>query len=160
MSLHFSDAAIVSLKVVAAAATIPATGYMVPMWGVSASTFGLAAIGAAMAYAWDAPEADRRVVIFKTVSVTLFAVACVVVLPDLAGWDLVPRSEPPLAFIIATFGRHIIPALRKAAPAIGQGIAGMFTKRDNYGGFNDAPPPSRDYEDDPRRDDKNPPGGY
>lgn len=153
-------------KVVATAVVVPAAGYVVPMWGTSVSSFGLAAIGAVMSYAWDKPEADRRVLLFKTLSVTLFSVAAVVALPDLAGWELMPRTEPPLAFIIALFGRHIIPAIRQAAPAIGRAIAGMFSKRDNYSNYsnygdhqdygNDQPSNS----DDPRRKGKRDEGEY
>lgn len=153
-----ADAVMMSVKMTAASAlSVPVAGYVVPMWGTSLSSFGLAALGAIMSYAWDKPERDRRVLIFKTLSITLFSVALVVVLPGLAGWTLEPRAEPPLAFILALFGRHIIMGIRHAAPAIGRGIVGIFTKRDNYSGYDYGNDDARDNQ--PPRNDKNE-GGY
>ena len=147
----------------AAPAAVAASNYIVPMWGTGPSSFVLAAIGAVMSYAWDKREDNGFGLIFKTMSVTCFSVACVVVLPDLAGWDLRPTSEPPLAFILALFGRHIIPALRRAAPSIAKGIAGMFSSRggggyDDYQDFPKDPGPPRERERDIPRDP--PSGGY
>lgn len=145
------DTGIAAVKLVAIAAALPATAYIVPMWGTTPSSFVLAAIGSVMSYAWDKREDNGFGLVFKTMSVTLFSVACVVVLPDLAGWELRPASEPPLAFILALFGRHIIPALRNAAPSIARGIAGMFTR--SGGGFDDYEPPKDDPHKHGRGDD-------
>lgn len=124
-----------AMKVIVAltttAAALPASEYVVPMWGASISAFGLAAIGSVMSYAWGKPEGTRALLFFKSLSVTLFSVALVVVGPDLFGWELKPESQPPLAFIIATFGRWLIPAMKRAVPAMAQGLATMFSKSVN-----------------------------
>lgn len=120
----------VAYKSALAAASVPVANYVVPMWGAPLSAFGLAALGAFMSYAWNKPEASRKMLVFKSLSVTLFAVSLVVVMPDVLGWDLRPESQPPLAFIFATFGRQIIIGLRKAAPIASEAIAGIFGHRE------------------------------
>ncbi len=162
----------VTSKVAVAAASIPAASYVVPMWGgATLAAFGMAALGAFMSYAWTPPEKSRRMLIFKSMSVTLFSVALVVVMPDLMDIHIRPESQPPMAFIIATFGRSIMPALKKAAPAIASGIAAMFGRgASGYdGGY-----PNQDYDDEvhddlsedlhrkkrKRNSTNEPPGGY
>lgn len=121
-------------KATLAAASVPAANYVVPMWGAPLSAFGLAALGSIFSYAWTPPEKSKRVFFFKLVSVTLFSVALVVVMPDILGWNLSPESQPPMAFIVATFGRWIIPALKKVAPTMANAVAGMFGNRGGYSG--------------------------
>lgn len=116
-------------KLVTAAASVPLTQYVVPMWGAPISAFGLAALGAFMAYGWEEPERSKRVLIFKSLSVTCFSVAIVMVMPDVFGVQLSPEAQPPMAFIIATFGKSIILALRRASPIAARAIAGMFGAR-------------------------------
>lgn len=165
---QWSDVALVAAKAaVGSAVVVPVSTYVVPMWGTTPASFVLAGIGAVMSYAWDKREDSGLGLVFKTLSVTLFSVACVVVLPDLGGWNLMEKSEPPLAFILALFGRHIIPALRKAVPTIARGIAGMFGPRNggdygaggDYQDFPTDPGPPRYRE---RDEPKDPPsaGGY
>lgn len=132
-------------KATLAAASVPAAHYVVPMWGVPLSAFGLAALGSILSYTWTPPEKSKRVFFFKLVSVTLFSVALVVVMPDILGWSLRPESQPPMAFIVATFGRWIIPALKKAAPAAANAVAGMFGNRGGYSGSDYGPPNGMDY---------------
>jgi len=157
LTLSFADmsrmeALLTALKlgVVAVPATLPAAAYMVPMWGTTPSTFVLSGIGAGMSYAWDKREDNGFGLLFKAVSVTLFSVACVVVLPDLFGWELQQRAEPPLGFILALFGRHIIPALRHAAPNFARGIVNALSSRANS--FNESD--YRDFPDDARPGDR------
>lgn len=166
---QWSEGAVIAAKAaVGSAVAVPVAEYVVPMWGTTPASFVLAAIGAVMSYAWDKREDTGFGLVFKTMSVTLFSVACVVVLPDLGGWDLMEKSEPPLAFILALFGRHIIPALRKAVPTIARGIAGMFGGRNNSGGdyggnyqdFPTDPGPPRHRERDVPRDPPTDQGGY
>lgn len=152
----------VAYKSALATASVPVANYVVPMWGAPLSAFGLAALGAFMSYAWNKPEASRKMLVFKSISVTLFAVSLVVVMPDVLGWDLRPESQPPMAFIFATFGRQIIIGLRKAAPIASEAIAGIFGNRgfkarddyNEYEDYSDPKPKNR-----PSNDDQ-PPEGY
>lgn len=160
------DTALFAVKTGAvAAASIPAANYVVPMWGTGPASFVLGAIGAAMSYGWDKKREDTGLsLVVKSVLVTLFAVALVVVVPDLFNWNLMPRSEPPLTFIIALYGRHIYPALRSAIPNIVRGLGNALGTRsggngyDNYQDFPQDPGPPRRRERDPEE----PPseGGY
>lgn len=144
---------IFKLSAATAAATVPASVYMVPGWSTTPYTFVLAGIGAAMSYAWDPKREENGMgLVARLVVVTLFSVALVVVLPDLAKWDLAPTSGPPLAFILALYGRRIMPALKSAIPAMGRGIAGMFSSRSGGAGYDEPFPPP----DDPRRPKDNP----
>lgn len=116
----------VASKVAIAAASIPTSAYVVPVWGATLGSFGLAALGSFMSYAWTPPEKSRGSLIFKSFSVTCFSVALVVVMPYFLDIHLPPEAQPAMAFIIATFGRSIMPALKKAAPTIAAGIAAAF----------------------------------
>lgn len=136
---------ITMIKLAAVAATVPTSAYIVPAFGVGPYTLALAGIGAAMSYGWDPKREENGMgLIAKWLVVSLFSVALVVVLPDLADWGLDPRSEPPLAFIFALYGRRIMPALKSAIPAMGRGIASMFSSRggSNAGYDDNFPPPS------------------
>ena len=159
------DAALSLIKLSAAtvAATVPATAYIVPGWSTTPYTFVLAGIGAAMSYAWDPKREENGMgLVAKWLVVTLFSVALVVVLPDIAKWDLAPTSAPPLAFILALYGRRIMPALKNAIPMLGRGIASMFSSRGGGGGsYMDEPPmddprtdPARKGRDEPPTDDR------
>ena len=153
------EALLVAIKLTAATAvvTVPAPTYMVPGWGTTPYTFILAGIGAAMSYAWDPKREENGIgLVGKWVVVTLFSVALVVVLPDLADWDLEPKSEPALAFLLALYGRRIMPALKNAIPAMGRGIANMLSSRGGGGGYGDYPPPPDDPSDPKQRNDSPP----
>lgn len=146
-----------------ATVSVPVASYVVPMWGAPLSSFGLAALGAFMSYAWNKPEASRKMLLFKSISVTLFSVSLVVVMPDILGWDLQPESQPPLAFIVATFGRQIIVGLRKAAPIASEAIAGIFGNRGRYQASDDYGDHLEDRDDinsDRPRKTNEPPEGY
>lgn len=150
-------------KSVLAAASVPVASYVVPMWGAPLSSFGLAALGSFMSYAWNKPEDSRKMLVFKSISVTLFSVSLVVVMPDILGWDLRPESQPPLAFIVATFGRQIIMGLRKAAPIASEAIAGIFGNRGNYRSsedYGDRPDDRDEIKPDGPRKTNEPPEGY
>ena len=144
------------IKLAAVAASVPTSAYIVPAFGVGPYTLALAGIGAAMSYAWDPKREENGMgLIAKWFVVSLFSVALVVVLPDLADWQLDPRSEPPLAFIFSLYGRRIMPALKSAIPAMGRGIAGMFSSRGGGStGYDEPFPPPND----PRRPKDNPDG--
>lgn len=142
------DTAIELVKASAVAATVPVSTYVVPAWGTTPYVFVLAGIGSVMSYGWDPKrEPNAMALVIRSTIVMLFSVALVVVLPDLAGWNLDPRSEPPLSFIIALYGRRIMAALKDGIPAMGRGIANMLSSR--AGGsmpYMDEPP-----MDDPRK---------
>lgn len=147
--------AIEFVKLSAAAVSVPASAYVVPAFGTSPYVFVLAGIGSVMSYGWDPErEANGMALLMKSTIVMLFSVALVVVLPDLADWNMDPRSEPPLAFILALYGRRIMSALKDGIPAMGRGIANMLSSRSGGGmPYMDEPP-----MDDPRKPVKdNPP---
>ena len=154
-----------------AAASFSAADYIVPMWGTGPYSFVLGAIGAAMSYGWELNQPSKKpkdtglVIVIKTAFVTLFAVSLVVVVPDLFNWNLMPKSEPPLTFIIALYGRHIYPALKEAIPNIVKGLGNALGNRSGgNGGYDDY----RNFPEDPgppgrrERDQNEPPseGGY
>lgn len=133
-----------TLKIATAVASpivVAASEYLVPMWGTGPYTFFLAALGSAMSYVWDAREDHGILLIIKTVCLTLFCVALVVVLPDVVGLNLQPKTEPPLAFILSLYGRHIYAAFRHAAPnlgkAISKGLANAFRGGRSHDDYND-----------------------
>lgn len=161
------DAGIWMIKATAAtAAVVPASTYIIPMWGTTPAAFILAGIGAAMSYGWERKLEDTGIhLLVKATIVTLFSVALVVVVPDLANITLSERSEPSLAFIFALYGRQIIPALRSAVPTIGRGLAAMLSgkgRQPDYNEYQDFPtdpgPPRGRERDTPR--DQSDDGGY
>lgn len=150
------DAVVESVKLSAAAASVPVSTYMIPAWGTTPYTFVLAGIGSVMSYGWDPKrEPNAMSLVIKSTIVMFFSVALVVVLPDVANWDIKSTTQPPLAFILALYGRRIMSALKDGIPAMGRGIAGMLSSRNgggyggDYGGDYNQPPMA-----DPRESDQ------
>lgn len=164
LSWHFdmtpqTDASIglaVALAAAIGAATLPLNDVTVAFIGVPLTAITMAALGAAMSYAFDAGERNRKRLFAITVASTLFGAACVTVVPEIFNWELSKVTQGPLAFIFALFARWMIPALRGALPAMAQAIASIFNRGSNYQPPYDSggsPPNERD-------DDLPPRGGY
>lgn len=170
------DATIILKTSAVIVASVPAANYIVPMWGIGPASFVLGGVGAVMSYVWEIGEKKGKVrdtalvLIVKSLLVTLFSVALVVVVPDLFDWDLLPRSEPPLTFIVALYGRHIYPALQNAIPNIVRGLGNALGSRSGGEGGSYYSPPDQEFPQNPgpagprERDcngrDEPPTGGY
>lgn len=152
-------------------AALPISGYVISAWGTGPASFVLGAVGAAMSYGWEKHREDTGLsLIVKVALVTMFSVALVVVVPDLFDWNLLPKSEPPLAFLIALYGRHIYPALRSALPNIVRGLGTALGTKSSGEGGSYYQPPDQEFPQDPgpagprERDcngrDEPPTGGY
>ncbi len=143
----------VALAAAISTAALPLNDVTIAFIGVPLTAISMAALGAAMSYAFDAGEKNRRRLFAITAASTVFGAACVTVVPEVFSWEMTKVAQGPLAFIFALFARWIIPALRGALPAMAQAIASIFNRGSTYTPPYDQPPHNKN-------DDQPPSGGY
>lgn len=137
------------LYIVAGIAALTLNDVSEAFFGVPLTALTMAALGAAMSFAYDNTKRSRAKLFVLAAVYTILGASLVSIVPDLFGWQLKPAAQPPLAFIFALFAQKIVPAMRNLVPALATAAANILS-RSGYGGQL-PPPPSSPPRDDARK---------